>query len=278
MLVIVGTIIVSCDKKSIQGLEDKNTKDGSLDTEQEILYKQASNYAAFFDYSVHNEVAYESSREHPLNNRNFGAFNKVLQHNEISGLAKSKEAHPQIKINGKTMSELSDISKNILDLSQRKSSNEKSSSDLDEFYGQDVTFSLGDKDVTMYMPQLVEILYPLSHEIYYPICYFDRYRLRWQSDDRNANGVVVIVEWDGSIFGEEPLQKYIRRIDIVEDNGETIIKPELFEGMPHLAITKVTILRGNIDIVEVQDISYKLYGSSDASLYTIIAKNDIQAN
>jgi hypothetical protein len=48
--------------------------------------------------------------------------------------------------------------------------------------------------------------------------------------------------------------------------------------MPHLAITKVTILRGNINIVEVQDISYKLYGSSDASLYTIIARSDIQAN
>ncbi|MDR0565653.1 MAG: hypothetical protein LBG47_01225, partial [Prevotellaceae bacterium] len=79
----------------------------------------------------------------------------------------------------------------------------------------------------------------------------------------------------GSTLDKETTANYIRRVDIVEDTGETIIKKEMFDDIPHLAIVKVTVLRGNIDIVEVEDVAYKLYASSEASLNTIIAKEDL---
>lgn len=49
----------------------------------------------------------------------------------------------------------------------------------------------------------------------------------------------------------------------------------MFDDIPHLAIVKVAVLRGNIDIVEVEDVAYKLYASSEVSLNTIIAKEDL---
>jgi hypothetical protein len=133
-----------------------------------------------------------------------------------------------------------------------------------------------EKIVTLYIPKIAEITYPKSHQSLYPICYFDRYRLKWDKDEKNANGLIIIVEWDGSMLEGEIAGSYVRMIDIVEDIGETIIKKEMFDLIPHLAIVRVTIVRGNIDITEFNESAYKLYAESNASLHTVILKEDFE--
>jgi hypothetical protein len=280
ILSIISILIVSCNVKDAGNVQEVDSQNiDVLTSQQEIIYHGESNYASFFDSNVNSEVAYGSSREHPLHLRDFNAHAVTIDPS-VSGkqLAKTKsvESAPTVLINGKTIEQLNSWSNSLHTKSAlSKSSGDLSSASLDEYYGVDVTFSIQDRDVKMYIPQVVEITYPKSHESFYPICYFDKYKLTWDSDSRNTNGVVILIEWDGSTLDKETTPDYIRRIDIVEDTGETTIKKEMFDDIPHLAIVKVTILRGNINIVEVQDVAYKLYASSEASLSTIIAKENL---
>jgi hypothetical protein len=252
---------------------------------QEIIYTKDSKYAKFFDSNVDNEVAYGSSREHPLHFRDFNAHAKKIKiENKGEIMQTSTTANKlSVFINGESIEQLN--SNNIVSNSQNTV---QQAAALDrQLYGQDVLFTLQEeriienrptiveKTVTMYVPQIAEITYPKSHQSLYPICYFDRYRLKWNKDEKNTIGMIIIVEWDGSLLEGEITDSYVRKIDIVEDTGETIIKREMFDEIPHFAIVRVTIIRGNIDITEFNESVYKLYAESNASLHTIILKEDI---
>jgi hypothetical protein len=278
----MSLLIASCDVKDAENAQNIDSQNiDMLTSQQEVIYRGESNYAKFFDSNVNSEVAYGSYRKHPLHLRDFNAH--VTEHLAIAKnisdkqLVKAKDvkSEPAVLINGKTIEQLNSWG-NSPNTKSALSKSAGSSSPLDEYYGTDVTFSVYGKDVKMYIPQVVEITYPKSHESFYPICYFDKYKLTWDKDSRNTFGVVILVEWDGSTLDKETTKNYIRRVDVVEDTGETIVRQEMFDDIPHLAIVRVTILRGNIDIVEIQDMAYKIYASSEASLSTIIAKEDLE--
>jgi hypothetical protein len=259
---------------------------------QEIIYTKSSKYARFFDSNVDREVSYGSSREHPMHIRDFSAHErKIIVDAKAEGINKLSTTGGNtetILINGKTIDNLNNLHSNIQKVQSQKASDNTT---LNDFYGRDVSFEVKttklindrlvsiDTSVVLYVPKMAEIAYPKSHQSLYPVCYHDRYRLQWDKDERNDIGMVVIVEWDGSMLEGETEDTYIRRIDIVEDNGETVIKPEMFDNIPHLAIARVSILRGNIEIAELtEDMVYKFYAESNASLNTIILKEEIDLN
>lgn len=129
---------------------------------------------------------------------------------------------------------------------------------------------LSDTTVTMYVPDLVEITSPKveTNKDLMPYCYYKNFVLKWNTDLKNENGLVVVVEWSGMYFTGVKEKKYVRNIDVITaDNGSTILKNEIFNGIPENAIAFITLLRGNIAIV---DDYYSKQGSVDP--YSLIAE------
>jgi hypothetical protein len=130
--------------------------------------------------------------------------------------------------------------------------------------------------VSMYIPHIIDINYPeASATELMPLCPHDDLLVEWNKDDNNTNGVVIIVEWDGDMVGQDYRYESVRTIDVVEDTGEAILKTEMFEGIPDFARINITLLRGNIDIVELNDSPVKLYAASNSSITVVLAKEPI---
>ena len=279
---IIALCITACNTKEElnKPAEDIQTPETIGQFIGEIIYTQYSKYAKYFDSNIDAVVSYSSTRSDPMQTRDFGAraidvgLGKTIS-------TRSGAENRIIMINGKTPEQLNEFS-----AIQTRSGGDPTLTD--DFYGQDVTFTIKDTKIVngvsfeidtsiiMYVPKMAEIAYPRAHQTLYPVCYFNNYRLQWDKDLRNDNGMVVIVERDGSMIDGPAHNAKIGRIDIVEDSGETIIKPEMFEGIPHLAIARVSILRGNIEVTEItDDLIYKFYAESNASLRTIILKEVI---
>ena len=257
---------------------------------QEIIYTQSSKYAKFFEDNIDNEISYSSSRSHPFQMRDIRAYHVDFA---TEGLRpqhiKSTKKATAISINGKTIEQMQQIGRVAGNADAPRTMSSMSNNGINSFYGQEVTFLIEDevaiddeiivikKPVVMYIPKLAEILAPRAHEELLTVCPFDNYRLEWEADSNNELGMVIIVEWDGMMLGEEDRNAQIRRIDIVEDNGATVINSEMFNDIPHLAIARVSIVRGNIDIVEIDDMDlvYKIFAESNASLNTIIRRKAI---
>lgn len=165
----------------------------------------------------------------------------------------------------------------------------KGSSLFENWYGKNVSFvfkkegllksgSLVEQDtIEMYIPKLVQITSPeiKTEEELYPFCYYDNFKLNWPPDYNNKNGMVVIVEWNGTVLSEEGDSKeYVRNIDVItEDNGEAILNNKLFDNIPDRALAYVTLLRGNITLAEIDGMTYRLFGESHAVLPMVLIRN-----
>lgn len=129
---------------------------------------------------------------------------------------------------------------------------------------------LSDTTVTMYVPELVEISSPKveTSKDLMPYCFYKDFVLKWNTDLKNENGLVVVVEWSGMYVTGQKENKYVRNIDVItDDNGSTTLKNEIFNGIPENAIAFITLLRGNIAIV---DDYYSKQGNVDP--YSLIAE------
>lgn len=80
-----------------------------------------------------------------------------------------------------------------------------------------------------------------------PFCYYKDMEIEWNEADENENGVIIIAEWLGSnAFDIHTHCPSIIRVDIVEDNGVTVLNNELFEDMPHGAKINLWLVRASI--------------------------------
>ncbi|MDD3079971.1 MAG: hypothetical protein PHH37_12840 [Paludibacter sp.] len=190
---------------------------------------------------------------------------------------------------------MSDLNNNIPNGSQRI----KAAAPI--LYGQNVSFTLSrnipqnitglqksnstvsaDTTVTMYIPELVEISSPKveTSKDLMPYCFYKNFVLKWNTDTKNENGLVVVVEWSGMYVTGQKENKYVRNIDIItDDNGSTTLKNEIFNGISENAIAFITLLRGNIAIVDdyysKQEIidPYSLIAETHAILPFILVRN-----
>lgn len=131
-------------------------------------------------------------------------------------------------------------------------------------------------EVTLYVPELIQITSPeiKSTEQYYPFCYSKDFVLRWNADPSNKNGVLIIVEWHGTTVYQGDYQNTsVRAIDLVEDTGEAKLDERLFEGMPNSALAYLTILRGDIEDVDIEGCTYKVSGETHAYMpFVLVTK------
>lgn len=159
------------------------------------------------------------------------------------------------------------------------------------FFGSTTNFSISrialtrsetneaDTTISMYVPKPIEFVFPsvTSEQETYPLCYYKDLEIEWNADSNNTNGIVVAVEWNGTmIFGANYPDTYIRRVDVInEDNGHAVLNNELFEDIPDTALVTISILRGNIENILIDDYSYKLIAESHAVLQIILIRDII---
>jgi len=262
-----------------------------------FLFRGHSKYADMlrFDAPV---IGYFSEKPNPLSNEYLSVFDlgrAVTESNARTLSAESATANElSINING---TDIRDIR------NQQSTPNVRSvRAGGSPLFGNTVTFSLfrgnsedeneannmlrsgssdTDREVTMYVPELVQILSPRveTEEDFMPFCYYRNFILKWNADPQNENGLVVAVEWSGTdIFGKD-YGRHIMNVDIINnDNGQAILDNRLFEGIPQGAVARLMLLRGNIEVIEDflnehgQEEAFRIVAISQATLSFIMVR------
>ncbi|MDR0830549.1 MAG: hypothetical protein LBN95_10645 [Prevotellaceae bacterium] len=246
---------------------DKQTTKSQIGNKmtQKVLFNGNTKYSLILDSSTE-LLGYLSVKQNSLSGEQLTFYNSSLMEvlpyvNEVR--AKSPEKQFDFKING---ANFRDLHKNLNNIAVEDRKAAVINSNL---FGSDVTFAFSkgnagnnngmqkspekETDVAMYVPELVQITSPNieTPDDLLPYCYYKNFKLGWNADLKNENGVVVIVEWSGSdMFGKD-YQEVVRNIDIIEfDNGEAILNSELFDGMPQGALVKLMLIRGNIELID----------------------------
>ena len=122
-----------------------------------------------------------------------------------------------------------------------------------------------EEDFEMYIPERISILAPAATnmEDNNPLCYYGDFVIRWNADEQNTNGVIVVVEWSGGmVLGNDIDNTSVIRVAAVPDTGEARLNPSLFEGIPDTAICHLAVVRGAVEDVQGEEYSYKLIGET----------------
>ncbi len=79
-----------------------------------------------------------------------------------------------------------------------------------------------------------------------PECYYDNFIVQWPGDlaNINDNGVVVVAEWHGVTMYEPSQDVFVANVDIVEDSGQAVLNPDLFDNIPNEALVTLWLIRG----------------------------------
>jgi len=244
-----------------------------------FIFKGSSVYSKFFDDNIDRETAFYSTKAN-VNERSLVSIDKS---NVDQSQTRSSTAEKfAILANGIDLS-------TIGTLNDTRSGGSTSGTDgmLANLFGKEITFTVGypaqtrstsspEVGVNMYIPHIIDIIYPVaSRTELQPLCPYDDLLVEWNKDGQNDNGVVVMVEWDGDMVGQDFRNEGVRTIDVVEDTGRAILDTSMFDGIPDFAMINITLLRGNIDIVELENSAVKLYGVSNSSITVVLAKEPI---
>ena len=77
-----------------------------------------------------------------------------------------------------------------------------------------------------------------------------------------------------SAIPEKDKNSNIINTDIIEeDNGKVILDNDLWKGIPNTAVVYLSLLRGNIQLEEVDDKIIKFYAETHAELPIILIKD-----
>jgi len=129
----------------------------------------------------------------------------------------------------------------------------------------------------MYVPNIVSITNPAvkTEQEQYPLCDSKNFVLEWNADPLNKEGLVVIAEYFGfNAIPSDAQQTHILNTDYITlDNGKATLNPDLFNGMPNMAIVHIILLRGNVAIKDIEGESYKFFAESHMRLPIILIKD-----
>lgn len=213
-----------------------------------------------------------SSKRNPLESENINVY---FYQNDSDMLTKSPDDIPEleIKIDGQCIDEFA-----ILKTKSGHPFQEAAS-----LFGRRVPFMIGSRTksgasestIELYVPELIQITSPevkIDSDIF-PLCYYDGFVLKWNPDSDNTNGVIVVVEWFGTmVFGEDNLDSYVRHVDLLPDNGEAVLNNHLFDDIPDTALCHLTIIRGDLENLIVDDASHKIIGETHATLPFVLIR------
>lgn len=278
---ITALILSSCtDKSDIVSTTETNTFTTN-EVKETILYTGTSNYSKIFQVEAP-LIGYSSLKENSLAEEELNIINQLTKHDSDGMQRISSVNEINVAVNGVNLSDFSSIgdgrqrmksTKNILygsNVSFRVTQT-NSSSNLSKVISKDTT-------VTMYIPNLVNITSPKieKEEELFPFCYYKDFEISWNADADNKNGLVVMLEWHGISLKGERKSIFVRNIDIIEnDNGSAKLNDKLFNNIPNNAIANITLLRGNVTILEnfISNESYRLAAESHAILPFVLIRN-----
>jgi hypothetical protein len=100
-------------------------------------------------------------------------------------------------------------------------------------------------------------------------------KIVWNADNDNENGIVVIVEWTGNMYAHDKVNgTHIRNVDIIlDDDGDEILNNLLFQDIPEDAMATLTLIRGNVDVINYGSDRVKIGGESIVSLPFILVRD-----
>lgn len=115
---------------------------------------------------------------------------------------------------------------------------------------------------------------PAGDDIFVYAFYKD-FKLEWNADPKNEEGLMVAVMYDGSnVIPENNENVIIKNIDYIkEDNGKFILNNHIFDDIPNHALVDIMLLRGNVQIEEFDDETYKLYAESHQTISLVLIKD-----
>jgi hypothetical protein len=272
IIIMFSITFFSCSQE-IENTDIENNNEQITESSTSVLFKNNTVYSKYFDNNVEREVGYFASREH-VNPREIVGFDKSYFSKTKSTSSMTPSFANGIKLNSIGNTELTK-SAGTCDFNYEK------------LFGRKVSFTIGNEhlksatnsedSVSMYVPYVIDINYPVASATeLVPLCPYNDLLLEWNKDENNENGILIIVEWDGDMTGSAKKNKSIRTIDLVEDTGEAILNTELFQDIPDLAIINITILRGNVDIVDIENTAVKVYAATNSSISVVLAKEPIE--
>lgn len=267
-LLFVACDILSVDQEILQSEKVKLAKSSMYEPrkEQSILPGNYGKYLNYFN-DCDNLIGISASKPSALNSHRVKGY-----------------CGPNYMRNTKS-SEICTFDVMVNDVPFSRSASTKSGFNDQEFFGRDVKFSISSKyatkstgegvDVEMYVPEMISIIKPqiTNEKELIPLCYYDGFVLEWNADPYNKNGVIVIFEWIGNmVIGQDIPDTYIRRVGVFEDNGTCVLPISLFEGVPDTAVCHLTILRGNIESVNLSGESFNVMADSHEFLTFVLIR------
>lgn len=164
--------------------------------------------------------------------------------------------------------------------------NTKSSGgNIREMFGNRVSFGLSgcsplskssnEEDVTLYAPEMIGIDFPeISEENHFPLCYYKNFVVRWNKDEKNENGVIILVKWNGTmVFGEDYSSSYICRSVCVPDNGEAELNEDIFDGIPDTSLCRLYVFRGDVENMDIEEATYQVLAEVHDVINFVLIRN-----
>ncbi len=266
MLVMVSTLFISCNSNE--------PVDTAILANQQVSKELKSSYNllditpnVYHDYFKKTDFSagFSSLKDNSL------AQPSVVQLNDIDSKVKTLS----YTVNGGSKTQLSKSSK-------------LSGADSQSIYGKTISFKINNSstsnkvntdatEVNMYVPELVEITNPkiTNSDELLPSCYSKDFVLEWNADPNNKEGLVVIAEYFGNnAVPINSTDEHILNTDMIkEDNGRAVLNNDLFKDIPNLSIVHIVLLRGNVDIQEIDGELYKFFAESHVRLPIILVKD-----
>jgi hypothetical protein len=159
----------------------------------------------------------------------------------------------------------------------------KNELNLEEFeiFGKTISISINNNKneensqiIEMYIPEKLEISKPVAEAGKSVYAYYKNFIIEWNADFKNDNGLMVAVEYSGETVGQKNSEKHLQVIDYIEeDNGKFILKETMFDDIPNLSFIEIVLLRGNIDINELDGETYKTYAEAHQRIPVLLIKD-----
>jgi hypothetical protein len=264
ILFVIVLAFVSCKEDLTKQSDANSLQEVTNNVTENILYSSPTVYSNIIFHSDAPMVGYSTVKQNPLAKAEMQVVNEAC-----SSMSDST------KVLSKVSSKIS-FSVNGLNLTKLQTSTpdgvQRVKIAAPVLYGQKINFTISkttlsnnvkgiqrsapvntDTTVTMYVPNLVEITSPKieSNQDLFPYCYYHNFILSWNKDDQNSNGLVVVVEWTGVLLDGNKTAQYVRNIDVIpNDSGSTMLNDKLFDNIPENAIAYITLLRGNVSLIE----------------------------
>ena len=115
---------------------------------------------------------------------------------------------------------------------------------------------------------------PSENDIYV-YAYYKDFKLDWNADLRNKEGLMVAVSYNGSnAIPENNENVIVKNVDhIEEDNGKFILNNSIFDNIPNHALVDIMLLRGNVEIEEYNNETHKIYAESHQIISIVLIKD-----